>query len=131
MDALQKDLNLLAEMRHGLVEVETKLIAQCDTEQAAFRLCRKHSPVHYTDESLAGLMGMSKGQLNQVLNSDQNKRVRWMGRAAQNRLQRICQNKVIDKWAELEDMGMLNCQRSLEEELTAARAKLAALESQL
>lgn len=128
-DALQKDLNLLAEMRAQLIEVEAKIVAQCETEQAAFRLCRRHSPVHYSDLALAELMGVSKGHLNQLMNCDQNKRPRWMGRAMQNKLQRICQNRVIDQWAELEDMGMLNCQRTAEQELAAARAHLAALEA--
>lgn len=125
---LQNEIALLGELTSELKELDARLVAKCDTEQAAFRLCRSQSRVHYTDEALADLMGVSRGTLNQLLNSDQNKRVRHMGRALQNRLQQACGNRAIDQWGDLELKGMLDCQRTAQDEIATLKARLAVLE---
>lgn len=128
LDQLQKELSLLGELTSELKHLDDKLVALCDTEQAAMRLCKKQSQTHFTDEALADLLGMNKGTLNTILNSDHNKRVRHMSRAAQVRFQQVLGNTGVDQWAELYGRGLLNCQRTRASRKAELLAELASLE---
>ena len=127
---MQREMALLAEATKELREVEDRLIALCPSEQAAFRLCISQSRVYRSQDVLAEDLGMTKGALNAILNSDQGKRQRYMPRIKQTRLQELCQNKVIDRWADLESSGLLNCQRTAAQELADAEALVARLRAE-
>ena len=123
----QTSLPLMGAIDSKMVPVDSRLVAMCDTEQAAFRLCVNQARVRRTQESIAELMGMTKGALNTVLNSDQSERKRHMSRVQQISLQRICGNTAIDQWADLYEKGLLDCQRDVDDELARLEAEVARL----
>lgn len=125
---MQQQFAMMGVMHGGEAEVDDRLVAQCDTEQAAYRLCITCSKVHRSQESIAELMGMSKGAFNAILNSDYAERKRYMGRTQQILLEQICQNTVVSQWDRLYRKGLLNCQRSKEDRAAELRAELARLE---
>lgn len=128
MNAVQREIALLGEITNELKHIDDKLVAMCDTEQAAMRLCRKEARVHYTDEILADKLNTTKGTLNTILNSDMNKRTRHMSRAMQVRFQQVLGNTAVDQWAELYGRGLLNFQRTTDDRRAELLAELAALE---
>lgn len=109
---MQQEMALIGAVKGGKTLVDWDLVKLCDTEYAAFRLCRRQSPVHFNDGDLAELLGMSRAKLNTILNSDMNERHIKLSRAEQVKLQQICKNTAVDQWAEMLDKGLLNCQRS-------------------
>lgn len=125
----QTSLPLMGAIDSKVIPVDSRLVAMCDTEQAAFRLCINQARVRRTQESIADLMGMTKGALNTVLNSDYSTRARHMSRVQQINLQRICGNTAIDQWADLYSQGLLDCQRDVDDALARAEAEVARLRS--
>ncbi len=123
---MQTEMTLLGNVG-GQRIVSNDLIAHCNTEQEAFRLCVRHSRHYTTHEALAEHIGVSAGSFTRMLNADQHKQELKMSRVQQIKLQQACQNKVIDQWADLYDKGMLNCQRAVEDEEADLLAKLDAL----
>jgi hypothetical protein len=130
---MQKSLPLIGCINNEMREMPYEEIAHLPTEQAAFRYCIRYARVHRTQEVIAQLISadepkpLLKGELNCMLNADNNDRPKYMSRARQIKLQKICGNKAIDQWAELFDKGLLVCQKSVEQrlaELEAERAQL-------
>lgn len=109
--------------------LDTKHVAMCRTEQEAMRLCIRRSRVYRTQEHLAEALGMNKGTLNTILNSDNNARPRYLPRVKQVDLQKLCGNRAIDQWAEMYEKGLLNCQRTKAEEIAELEQKLAQLKA--
>ena len=83
------------------------LIDQCDTEQAAMRLCIAQSSVHRTHDVLADILSVQRAQFNQILNSDRQSRPKYASRDFQVRLQVLCGNRAIDQWASLRERELL------------------------
>lgn len=124
---MQKSLPLIGCINNEVREMPYEEIAQLSTEQAAFRYCIRYARVHRTQANIADLLGVSTGDLNCMLNADQNNRPKYMSRTRQIKLQKICGNKAIDQWAELFEKGLLVCQKSVDQrlaELEAERAQL-------
>lgn len=119
---MQKKLQLLQEVKTDMQHVDERLVRQCRTEQEAMRLCIRVSRVFRSQESIAESLGMKKGSLNTILNSDQSDRRRHMSRVDQVELQRLCGNRAVDQWARLYEQGLLNHQ------LTKAQRKAELLE---
>ena len=126
---MQRMMPLPAEISGDIRTVDPSLVAKCNTEQEAMRLCRRLSKTHYSDESLADLLGVSKGHLNQLLNADLNKRRRHTSRDLGNKLQRICGNRALNQWADMELDGLLEKQRSKTDRLRELEAELALLKA--
>jgi len=124
---LQREIPLLGEYNTEVVDLPTNIVAMCDTEQAAFRLCVSKSKSPLSQEEIAEELGMTKGGFNTILNSDHNKRPRYLPRVKQIHLQQLCQNRAIDQWADLYEKGMLNCQRTLDDELQELERRRAEL----
>lgn len=123
----QNELPLLGGADYQLIDLPLDLLTRCDTEQAAFRECILRSRVRFNQEDLAEELGMSKGSLNTILNSDCGKRVRTLSRTNQIKLQQICGNRAIDQWADLYAKGMLNSQRTVQDREAALLQELAKL----
>lgn len=124
---MQKSLPLIGCINNEVREMPYEEIAQLSTEQAAFRYCIRYARVHRTQANIADLLGVSTGDLNCMLNADQNNRPKYMSRTRQIELQRICGNTAIDQWADLYTKGLLVCQKSVDQrlaELEAERAQL-------
>jgi len=124
---MQKSLPLMGCISSEVREMPYEEIAHLPTEQAAFRYCIRYAIVHRTQANIADLLGVSTGDLNCMLNADQNNRPRYMSRTRQIELQRICGNAAIDQWADLYAKGLLVCQKSVERrlaELDAERSQL-------
>lgn len=129
----QQQLKIMGAISTQVVDLPSDWVASCDTEQAAFRLCIANHPAKLHQGDIAELLGESRANLNTILNSDYNKRKRTLSRVKQIELQKICQNRAIDQWADLYAKGMLNCQRTVTDrkaELLAELAELAELEAQ-
>lgn len=126
---MQNNLPLMGCIEGSTRQMPYEEIAYLPTEQAAFRYCVQHARIHRTQEDIAELLGVGKGELNCMLNADQNKRPKWMSRTRQVGLQKICGNTAIDQWAELYEKKMLVCQKSAsdrQKEIEAERADLLA-----
>lgn len=125
---IQQELKILGAVTNELRRLDDALIARLKTEQAAMRFCMSRSKVKYTDEEYAKQLGMSRGHFNTIINSDHSDRVRNMSRVNQELLQLICQNTAIDQWASLCRRGLLDHQRSHEQQLSDAHEEVARLE---
>lgn len=123
---MQTEMTLLGNVG-GQRTVSNDLVAHCNTEQEAFRLCVRHSRHYMPHESIAEHLDISTGAFSRMLTADKAKQELKMSRVQQIKLQQVCQNKVIDQWADLYDKGMLNCQRAVEDEEADLLAKLDAL----
>ena len=107
MGAINTEIGLLDESH----------VAMCATEQAAMRLCILGARVYQTQSQIADALSMTKGNLNTILNSDQNDRPRYLPRTKQIQLQRLCGNRAIDQWADLYEKGRLTCQITKERQI--------------
>ncbi len=126
---MQQNLRLtMGSVEGGLVFLPDSLVAKCDTEQAAMRLCMNQSPIHWDYRALAEELSMTAGALNTILNCDHHDRARYMSRSMQINFQRLCGNRALDQWADLYERGMLNCQRDKAETIKALKAQLRELE---
>lgn len=126
----QKELGIIGCISTEVVDLPSDLVARCDSEQAAMRLCIRKSRVPYTQDKVADILGLTKGGLNTILNSDYNERTRNMDAKRRNQLQRICGNRAINQWLDLELRGLLDCQRGLEQVEAELEAKLAEVRRQ-
>ena len=126
----QIPMPLLASVSSEIVSLPANIVAMCDTEQAAFRLCINRARVQVSQEDIVGHLGLTKGAFNTILNSDHNHRPRYMPRQMQNALQRLCCNRAIDQWGELEMQGMLNRQRTVVDRKAELLAELARLDAE-
>lgn len=123
---MQGELRLIGEINSQRVDVPWDEVALCNTVQQAYWLCMKHSRVKRTQDNWADLLGFkSRGALNNVLNSDQTKCVRHLGRIREIQLQQLACNNAIEQWADLYQKGMLNCQKTLDDEEQAVLQRLA------
>lgn len=111
-----------------MVDLNHARVAQCDTEQAAMRLCIQESRIKWDHRALAEQLGMTGGSLNTIINSDYHARNRYLSRVMQIELQRLCGNRAIDQWADLYARGMLRCQKGKTEEIKQLRSRLRELE---
>jgi len=125
---LQAEMPLLGNVATEIIDLPANIVAMCSTEQAAFRLCINQSRIPLSQESIAEHLGLTKGAFNTILNSDHNSRARYLPRVLQNELQRLCRNRAIDQWGELEMKGLLNCQRSIVDRKAELLAELARLD---
>lgn len=126
---MQKSLQLMGCISSEVREMPYEEIAHLPTEQAAFRYCVRYARVHRSQANIADYLGINTGDLNCMLNADQNQRPKYMSRTRQIALQKLCGNKAIDQWAELYEKGLLVCQKSVDQrlkELEAERAQLLA-----
>lgn len=121
---MQSELRLMGKISCEIISVDMNLVRRCKTEQDAFRLCVQFDPVRRSHRDLAELMNMSPGGFNSVLNGDSGKRVRYMSRVQQIRLQQLCCNRAIDQWAELYAQGLLDCQRTAAQRIVEAQEAL-------
>lgn len=122
---MQRELRLLGEINTQRVDVPWDEVSMCETVQQAYWLCMKHSRVKRTQDNWADLLGFkSRGALNNVLNSDQTKLVRHLGRVREIELQRLACNNAIEQWADLYQKGMLNCQKSKDDEIQQLEQRL-------
>lgn len=126
---IQRELALLGDVTQKLRELDSRLVAQCDTEQRAFHLCIHESTVYRSQEAIARHLGMNKANLNCALNADLNTRPKYLSRVRQIELQRLCGNTAIDQWAGLYLKGLLNCQRDKADRKAALLEELALLEA--
>jgi len=124
----QIPLSITGAMSGGKRRVDASLVHRCKTEQEAARLCIQQSPVHLTYADMAEILACSAGHLNQLVNCDQNDRLRNMSRVFQINLQRLCQNSAIDQWADAYENEELDCQRKKSDEIADLKARLALLE---
>lgn len=128
---MQKELNLLGLICNTSVNLPAKSIACCDTEQAAMRLCVRHHKAGWDQDKIASAIGITPDVLSKMLKTDDySKRgkpnaCRYMSRTLSMALQQECGNKAIDQWADMCSKGLLNCQRSLDEEEAVLEARLA------
>lgn len=127
----QQAFGLLGQVKMPPIEVPDSAIKGCKTEEAAHRLCMERARPRLSYDRLSEALTesgipMTKGRLNKIFNADyaQDKPARsW--RTLQVHVQQICNNRVIDRWAELYEQRELYCQMS-EAEL-AVREELAEL----
>ena len=126
---MQREIALLAEMTKELKRLDDRLVSKCCTEQAAFRLCINQAPSYYTQQFLADELGVTKGALNMILNSDMTDRPRHLPRRKQEDLQAICRNTAIDQWAALYRTGSLDCQKTKTDRKAELLKELAELEA--
>lgn len=113
---LQQEMALMGVLDSEPRLLDWNLVRHCRTEQQAMRLCKDKSYTRMTDDDLAEVLGMTRGALNTILNSDRNKRPRYMPRTKQICMQRVCGNRAIDQWAELYEKGQLQYQIDAERE---------------
>lgn len=128
---LQREIPLLGDVLTEVIDLPGHIVAMCDTEQAAFRLCINQSRVFMSQEDIGKSLGFdSKGTFNAILNSDHSSRPRYLSRSKQVRLQQLCGNRAIDQWADMYGKGLLNCQRSIEERKAELEADMVRLQQE-
>lgn len=127
---LQREMPLVGNVSAEITLVQSTIVAMCDTEQAAIRLCLNQSKAPITQETAADHLGMTKGAFNTILNSDQNNRPRFLPLFKVNQLQRLCRNKAVTQWMDMEMQGLLNRQRSVVDRKAELLAELERLEAQ-
>lgn len=105
-------------------EVSDGRIARCRTEQDAFRLCIQCANPFRENRDLAEILGLSESHFSRIINADRHRQPRHAGRVFQIRLQQVCNNRVVDRWAELYDAGVLTCQQEEDDPLARLQAEL-------
>jgi len=134
---MQTSLPLMGCISSEVREMPYEEIAHLPTEQAAFRYCIRYARVHRTQRVVAELLSVgekkiiSTGELNCMLNADNNDRPKYMSRTRQIKLQKICGNTAIDQWAELYSKGLLVCQKSVDQRLKEIELERAQLLAQV
>jgi len=124
-------LPLFGGVSHGEVrDLPSDLVAKCRNWQQAVALCMNSSRVRRTQRNWADLLGVSAGTLNTILNSDKAERERHLPLDWIPEIENMAGNRAIEQYLEMRRLGMLDCQRSVEDEKSALRTRLAQLEAQ-
>ena len=111
-------------------DLPADLVAKCRNWQQAVALCVNSSRVKRTQRSWADLMGVSAGTWNTILNSDRAGRERHLPLDWVPEIQNLAGNRAIEQYLTMRRLGLLDCQRSVEDEKAALRLRLAQLEGQ-
>ena len=122
------DLNLVGCVHgHGIQDVQSYLVAQCETWKDATRLCMALSHVKRSSKAWAAILGITPGTLSMILN-ESGERKRKLDPDEINTIQRAAGNRAISQWMDLELRGLLNHQNDRQEKINELRAELALLE---
>ena len=126
---LQQELALLGELTNELRELDARLVARCESMPRAYRLCMDRAKPQRTQDQWAELLGLKPSHFKQMLSTNP-ERKKYMPAEKEEDLMLIAGNKAPEQWRRLYRSRMLDCQRSLDDQIQEARATLAALESQ-
>lgn len=108
----QQELSLIGMVERQEGSVPLEVIMRCRTSQEAMRLCVNQARPYLSQEVLAEALGyQGKGTFNQILNSDQTSRPRYMSIEKKVHLEILCHNRVIDLWEEICRQRLINSLR--------------------
>ena len=119
---MQQELQIFGAMPGGLKDVPGFAVAQCSTEQAAIRLCVYNDNSGRSQEKIADAIGWSRARFNSgihcdLLDSDGlPRKMHRFSMAEAKLIQKVCGNRAISQWWEMEEKGLLDCQKVKSEE---------------
>ena len=124
---MQRKLPLMSELsRKAKQDAPAQLIAQCQNYRDAVRICIQLGP--YSQDQMAELLGMSKGNLNLIINrGGSEKRARYLDPDLFEGIENLCGNRAITQYFEMQSRGQLNRQNT-SERIAALKQELALLE---
>ena len=134
---VQTEMQLMGQIDLEIRDLPAEQVAHCSHWAQAIRLCMDRSRVRRTQDSWAELLGMTRGALNTILNSDtaakREGRERYLSIDLATDIQVLAGNRAIEQYMSMRRQGLLNCQRPvmgeielLEEQLRLARIRASA-----